>query len=389
MKVLAGFATDIGRVRQGNEDCYLADSPLFAVADGMGGHRGGEVASHLALDTVEAMHLRGEGTLADQVREANRVVFQRSGEDREVAGMGTTLTAALVDGDGLHLAHVGDSRAYLLRAGSLRQLTDDHTLVNRMVKAGEITRAEAEVHPHRNVVTRALGTEPEIPVDEQSVALLEGDRILLCSDGLTGMVTEEQIQAILETTDEPQQAADRLIRAANRAGGIDNITAVVLDVHEGEQEGAGGTAAAISSARSGGGTSPAGLQRRSVRKAGVTLLISVAVLLLALVGVRAYVHSQWYVGVSDSGYVAVYQGLPATPLGIQLSSLQTEYKDLSAADVGSFDIYKSLPNGITANSRADAEAIVTQMRADVVTQRAIKGGPGPTNSPAPSAGTGS
>jgi protein phosphatase len=389
MKVLAGFATDIGRVRQGNEDCYLAESPLFAVADGMGGHRGGEVASHLALDTVEAMHLRGEGTLADQVREANRVVFQRSGEDREVAGMGTTLTAALVDGDGLHLAHVGDSRAYLLRAGSLRQLTDDHTLVNRMVKAGEITRAEAEVHPHRNVVTRALGTEPEIPVDEQSVALLEGDRILLCSDGLTGMVTEEQIQAILETTDEPQQAADRLIRAANRAGGIDNITAVVLDVHEGEQEGAGGATAAISSARSGGGTSPAGPQRRSVRKAGVTLLISVAVLLLTLVGVRAYVHSQWYVGVSDSGYVAVYQGLPATPLGIQLSSLQTEYKDLSAADVGSFDIYKSLPNGITANSRADAEAIVTQMRADVVTQRAIKGGPGPTNSPAPSAGTGS
>lgn len=385
MKVVAGFATDIGRVRQGNEDCYLVESPLFAVADGMGGHRGGEVASHLALDTVEAMHLRGEGTLAEQVREANRVVFQRSAADRKVAGMGTTLTAALVEGDGLHLAHVGDSRAYLLRAGSLRQLTDDHTLVNRMVKAGEITRAEAEVHPHRNVVTRALGTEPEIPVDEQSVALLEGDRILLCSDGLTGMVTEDQIQAILETTDDAQEAADRLIRAANRAGGIDNITTVVLDVCEGEQE--VGAAATTASTRPGSGTPAIDKVRRSFRKAGVVGLISLAVLLLTAIGVRVYVHSQWYVGVSDSGHVAVYQGVPASPLGIDLSSMQTEYKDLSAADVGSFDIYKDLPNGITANSRADAEAIVTQMRADVLAQRSTKGGPGPTVAPTPSAGT--
>ena len=373
MKVLAGFATDIGRVRQGNEDCFLAESPLFAVADGMGGHRGGEVASHLALDTVEAMHLRGEGTLADQVREANRAVFARSSEDLKVAGMGTTLTAALVEGDGLHLAHVGDSRAYLLRAGSLRQLTDDHTLVNRMVKAGEITREEAAVHPHRNVVTRALGTEPEIPVDEQSVALLEGDQILLCSDGLTGMVTEDQIQAIMESTDDAQQAADRLIRAANRAGGIDNITAVVLDVREGSDEGA-----APANPRAAAITDPA---RRSLRKAGVTLLVSVAVLTLTALGLRVYVHSQWYVGMSDAGYVAVFQGVPATPLGIHLSTLQTEYKDLLGADVASFDLYKSLPNGITANSRADAEAIVTQIRADVTTQRAIKGGPGPTATP--------
>jgi protein phosphatase len=388
MKVLAGFATDIGRVRQGNEDCYLVESPLFAVADGMGGHRGGEVASHLALDTVEAMHLRGEGTLADQVREANRAVFERSSKDRSVAGMGTTLTAALVDGEGLHLAHVGDSRAYLLRAGSLRQLTDDHTLVNRMVKAGEITRAEAEVHPHRNVVTRSIGTEPDVPVDEQSVALLEGDRILLCSDGLTGMVTEDQIQAILESTDDAQQAADRLIRAANRAGGIDNITAVVLDVREGQDAAAPvGTATASRTPPKGGSSTRR--SSRSVKKAGITLLISVAVLGLALVGVRTYVHSQWYVGVSDSGYVAVFQGVPGSPLGLHLSTLQTEYKDLSAADVASFDIYRELPNGITANSRTDAESIVTQMRAYVVTQRSVKGGPGPTVSPTPSGGAAS
>lgn len=379
MKVAAGFATDIGRVRQGNEDSYLVEAPLYAVADGMGGHRGGEVASNLALETLEAKHLLGEGTLGDQVKEANRAVFARSSEDRKVAGMGTTLTAALVDGDGLHLAHVGDSRAYLLRAGSLRQLTEDHTLVNRMVKAGEITRSEAEVHPHRNVVTRSIGTEPEVPVDEQSVALLEGDRILLCSDGLTGMVTEDQIQAILETTDDPQEAADRLIRAANRAGGIDNITAVVLDVQEGSSEEAAAAPRPVSDRR---GASPAA--RRSVRKAGVVALIVVAVLALLGIGGRVYLHSQWYVGVSGDGYVAVFQGVPAKPLGIHLSSLQTEYKDLSATDIASFDIYKGLPSGITANSRTDAEAIVTQMRADVITQRAIKGGSGPTSPPAAS-----
>jgi protein phosphatase len=170
-----------------------------------------------------------------------------------------------------------------------------------------------------------------------------------------------------------------LIRAANRAGGIDNITAVVLDVQEGSSEEAAAAPRPASERRGG---SPAA--RRSVRKAGVAALIVVAVLVLLGIGGRVYLHSQWYVGVAGDGYVAVFQGVPAKPLGIHLSSLQTEYKDLSAADVGSFDIYKELPDGITANSRSDAEAIVTQMRADVLTQRAIKGGPGPTSPPAAS-----
>ena len=170
------------------------------------------------------------------IRSANRAVFERSISDRKVSGMGTTLTATTVDEQGAHLGHVGDSRAYLLRAGALRQLTDDHTLVNRMVKAGEITPQEAGTHPHRNVLTRSIGTEPEVVVDENDVPLIDGDRLLLCSDGLTGMVTEPQIQAILETTPDPQEAADRLIKAANRAGGIDNITVVILDIHEGAED---------------------------------------------------------------------------------------------------------------------------------------------------------
>ena len=229
MKVQVGVATDIGRVREGNEDSYLIEPPLYAVADGMGGHRGGEVASQLALETIEDLFRKDEGSLVEQVRSANHAVFMQSQEDTAVSGMGTTLTAALVEGSQLQLAHVGDSRAYLLRADSLRQLTADHTLVARMVKTGEITEAEAEVHPHRNVLTRSLGTEADVQVDEDVVGLLDGDRLLLCSDGLTGMVTEDQIKAILETEPDPQRASDRLIKAANRAGGIDNITVVVLD----------------------------------------------------------------------------------------------------------------------------------------------------------------
>jgi len=166
VRIEAGVATHVGQVRSGNEDAYLLEPPLYAVADGMGGHRGGEVASQLALTTIAESFRKGAVPFAEQVQAANRAVFERSGADRAVAGMGTTLTAAVIRGDLAHLVHVGDSRAYLLRAGSLRQLTDDHTLVNRMVKAGEITPAEAEVHPHRNVLVRALGTEPDVRLDQ-------------------------------------------------------------------------------------------------------------------------------------------------------------------------------------------------------------------------------
>ena len=240
MKIEVGSATDIGRVRERNEDSVLVSPPLYVVADGMGGHRGGQVASQVALEAMEGLATEGRGSLADHVHRANRAVWDRSVEDERLSGMGTTLTAAQIDGASALIAHVGDSRAYLLRDGSLRQLTTDHTLVARMVKSGEITEAEAEVHPHKNVLTRALGTDEEVEVDEDSIALVDGDRLLLCSDGLTGMVTEDQIQAILENSDQPQQAADRLVKAANRAGGIDNITVVVLDAIGEEDESGGG-----------------------------------------------------------------------------------------------------------------------------------------------------
>jgi serine/threonine protein phosphatase PrpC len=351
MRIEAGVATDIGKVRDGNEDSFLVEPPLYAVADGMGGHRGGEVASHLALETVEALAREGKDTLAEQVRAANRAVYETAQQDRAVTGMGTTLTAARIVDGAAHLAHVGDSRAYLQRGGSLRRLTDDHTLVNRMVKAGEITPDEAAVHPHRNVLTRALGTEPEVKVDVEEVVLMDGDRLLLCSDGLFGMVNEDQIQAILEADPDPQKTADRLVRAANRAGGVDNITVVVLDAH-----GDGGEVVApVPSARAGG--------RRAIGRwiagAGLAVVIVSGGLFLG----RAYVDDQWYVGVKDDR-VAIYRGVPAQPLGYHLSKV-VEETDLTAAQVQQLELYTNLPQGINADSEANAQEIVAQMRTDL------------------------
>ncbi len=357
MNVTAGAATDIGKVRENNEDFYLIDEPLFAVADGMGGALGGEVASQLAIQTVEELFRAGKGSLAEHVRLANRAVFERSVRDRAVAGMGTTLTAVKVEGSEAHLVHVGDSRAYLLRAGDLRLLTEDHTLVQRMVKRGEITKAEAEVHPHRNVMTRALGTEPDIEVDETSVALLDGDRLLLCSDGLTAMVTEQQVQAILESEPDPKRAAERLVRAANRAGGIDNITTVVLDARK-EEPTSGDTAGLIGRRIS--PPSKAATLRWAVR-AGITLTVVGAL----FAGFRVYVDHQWYVG-SSNGRVAVFQGIPAT-LGHFRFSHVVEQEDLQASTVEQLPLYSDLEKGITANSRAEAVAIVAQMRRDLGT----------------------
>jgi len=229
-----GAATDVGRARERNEDSLLAAPPLYAVADGMGGHRGGNVASELALQVLSRM---GDGSwdrLADQVREANRAILERAQGDRSLSGMGTTLTAAFTEGDVIHLAHVGDSRAYLLREGELHRLTEDHTLVHRMAVEGKITEAEEETHPQRSILIRALGVEELVDVDEVPVHALPGDRVLLCSDGLHSMVAEEDIRRTLAEASDAQDAADQLVDLANRAGGLDNITVIVLDFEPGD-----------------------------------------------------------------------------------------------------------------------------------------------------------
>ena len=362
MRIDVGATTDLGRVREVNEDSFLVEAPLYAVADGMGGHRGGDVASRLALETVESLFRKGDDTLAEQVRAANRAVYERSASDQRVSGMGTTFTAIIVEDATVHLAHVGDSRAYLLRAGDLRQITNDHTLVARMVKAGEITREEAAVHPHRNVVTRSLGTEPTVLVDEETIPLLDDDRVLICSDGLTGMVAEPQIQTILEAEPDPQRAADRLVKAANRAGGIDNITVVILDAHNEEGDPPPGQL-------------PAPSRRPDVKRVLTGVFVGFVVIVAGLFVVRTYVDRQWYVGESD-GRVAVFNGIPARPFGISMSSVAAQFDDLPADEVSQLEIYRDLAEGITVESEDAALDRVAQIRTDLADQAAAERGGG-------------
>jgi PPM family protein phosphatase len=376
VKVVVGAATDIGLVRDGNEDSYLVEDPLFVVADGMGGHRGGEVASRLAVQTIETMFRRGEGALAEQVQQANRAVFERSSADRTVAGMGTTLTAAVVEGDRARLAHVGDSRAYLLRDGRLRMLTEDHTLVHEMVQQGEITEAEAERHPQRSVVTRALGMDASVPVDEVIVDLQPGDRLLICSDGLTSMVGDDSIADVLRTRVDPQRAAEALVKAANDRGGVDNTTAIVVAV--GDDAGSSPRRGSVShetpvapppaGRRANAAAAPpaAGPERArpAWRRVAIVVAVLAVLLVAALVGVRSYVDSQWYVGVAN-GHVAIFQGIPADVAGFELHHVVLE-TTIPAVDAEQLAIYRTrLSDGITAENRTNAEEIVDQIRADV------------------------
>ncbi len=230
--IVVGAATDTGMVRDHNEDGYLFDDNLglLAVADGMGGHRGGEVASATALDALYTA-FSGAGDIQEAVGVANDVVYERSTTDEGLRGMGTTMTAGVFDRRGtMTIAHVGDSRAYLLRDDELTRITTDHSLVEELMAAGELTEEEAERDPRRSMITRAVGLEPGVDVDVHPVALEAGDRLLLCSDGLTTMLHEAEIAALLDEEDDPERAAQVLVAAANAAGGVDNITVLVIDV---------------------------------------------------------------------------------------------------------------------------------------------------------------
>jgi PPM family protein phosphatase len=241
MRIAASHAgTDPGRKRRINEDSFVIAPPLFAVADGMGGAQAGEVASALAAGALEESGANGGGErrVAELIQEANRRVHERATTDAATAGMGTTITAALVEPDGrVVFGHVGDSRAYRLRDDTLEQLTNDHTLVAELVRRGELSPGEAEVHPQRSVITRALGTDPDVDVDTFAVDAQAGDVYLICSDGLSSMVDSRDIGEILrQNRDDLVGAARALIQAANRGGGEDNITAVLFAVEDGDPD---------------------------------------------------------------------------------------------------------------------------------------------------------
>jgi protein phosphatase len=225
--------TDAGRKRLRNEDAFVCEPPLFAVADGMGGAQAGELASSLA---AAALREQGSGAaseerIAELLREANRRVYERATEDAATTGMGTTVTVALVEGDRVMFGHVGDSRAYLLRNGSLDQITDDHSLVAELVRSGRLSPKEAESHPQRSVITRALGTDPDVEIDTFSITARPGDLFLLCSDGLTAMVDDREILELAEKNrDDLRAAVHALLGAANRGGGEDNITVILFEI---------------------------------------------------------------------------------------------------------------------------------------------------------------
>ena len=227
-------ASDTGRRRRRNEDNYVVAPPLFGVADGMGGAQAGEVASQLAASALEAGDpeaLEGTNRLDALIQEANRRIYDRASTDPTASGMGTTMTVALVEGMNVAIGHVGDSRAYLVRGEQMEQLTEDHSLVNELLKTGKLSEEEAQVHPQRSVITRAVGTDPDVDVDGFTIEAEEGDVFLICSDGLSDMVEDEEIlELVHQNRDDLDKAVKALVKAANRGGGEDNITALAFRI---------------------------------------------------------------------------------------------------------------------------------------------------------------
>src|SRR5512133_1657931 len=332
--------TDTGRQRHANEDSYYARAPMFAVADGMGGAQAGEVASRIAAGAFE--HGQGsddapaEGQLEEIAPAANREIHQLAQQASSRAGMGTTLTAAMLRDDEVSLGHVGDSRAYLFRDGELKRLTKDHSLVEELRRQGRLTEEQAEEHPQRSIITRALGPEPNVNVDTMTFPARDGDVFLLCSDGLTTMVSDEEIREILVRSKTLRSAVNKLVDAANRGGGRDNITAVAFRVadaeaKEGEEsatlisrtaEQAGLTGEKVRAATDrlrGRGPMPAPRRRRRILGWAVAILAAIVV----FGGGFLVARSAYFLGTDDQGQVALYRGLPYTlPLGISLYSKQ-------------------------------------------------------------------
>jgi len=347
--------TDAGRRRRRNEDSFVVEPPLFVVADGMGGAQAGEVASRLAAAAFREFHeadeLEPEARLAATVQEANRRIYERAQQDTEVSGMGTTITAALAGDESIAIGHVGDSRAYRVRGRQLEQLTEDHSLVADLIRSGRLTPEEAESHPQRSVITRALGTDPEVDVDTFTLEAEAGDVFLLCSDGLTSMVTDDEILSLLDASGDLERAGKALVKAANKSGGEDNITVVLFTLAE-EEDVAGETAVMHDGRGSAdeledtlsGLEAPAATRssetavaepgtallepeqveadwgvvdepqpdrpRRRWRRAVVWALAGLALVLLVLAAAFWGVSRANFIGAESDGHVAVYQGLP-------------------------------------------------------------------------------
>jgi protein phosphatase len=349
--------SDTGRQRPANEDNYFVTSPLFVVADGMGGAQAGEVASQTAVefftDGLPDGPASAEERLATLVARANARIHELAQSDEHLAGMGTTLTAAYVAEHDLAVAHVGDSRLYVLRDGELQQLTDDHSLVGELIRRGQIRAEEAEEHPQRSIITRALGIEHDVVVDHYTWPVRDGDVVLICSDGLTSMVPDARVAEIIRDAPSLAEAAQRLVQAANEAGGRDNITVILFSVEEvtpgaagmvgDDQRTVAGAAAPRTeevreaTVRAQGpatatGTVPraprpprapsaaAAPKRRRRRVPGAVKGFLVVAILLGIVASGAWIASRsvYFIGTDDDGFVTLYQGLPYELPGLNL-----------------------------------------------------------------------
>jgi PPM family protein phosphatase len=330
--------TDTGRQRHANEDSYFAQAPIFAVADGMGGAQAGEVASRIAAGAFEQgldRETSAEGQLREIAQEANREIHELAQKDSSRAGMGTTLTAALLRDDEVALGHVGDSRAYVLRDGELKRLTKDHSLVEELRRSGRLTDEQAEEHPQRSIITRALGPEPRVNVDTMTVPAKDGDVFLLCSDGLTTMVSDEEISEILLDSKNLRSAVNKLVDSANKRGGRDNITAVAFRVAEAGEAGDEG-ATLVSKTAEGAGLSGERVRAAADRLRGrgpmpapqgrrraIKLAAALVVVLLVVAGAVFLARQVYFLGADDEGRVALYRGLPyELPLGVDLYTEQ-------------------------------------------------------------------
>jgi protein phosphatase len=391
--------TDTGRQRRGNEDSSLARAPLFVVADGMGGAQAGEVASRIAVDLF-AQGLPDAGAteerLATVVQAANEQIYERAHSEQQLAGMGTTLTAAYLDDGGVSIAHVGDSRAYLFRDGQLKRLTQDHSLVDELVREGKLTEEQAAEHPQRSIITRALGPEAQVTVDTWTYPVRAGDVLLLCSDGLTSMLSEERISEILNAAASLEKAGDQLIAEANAAGGRDNITVVAFRVEDIGADGqidqptmVGATpphapptappppqssppespapetktaspAAKVPLAR----TQGTGMYRtvdkprKTRRYAKPIAAVIAALIVLALILGGGYLATRqlYFIGTNSHGIVTIYRGLPYDlPAGIHL--YETFYVSGVPASVLPPDRQRTLLNN-HLRSQADAQNLM-------------------------------
>jgi protein phosphatase len=381
----ATAVTDTGRRRRRNEDAFVCDPPLFAIADGMGGAQAGEIASHLAATSLQHAERGGpvdEQTVTQLIQDANRSVYDRARSDEATSGMGTTMTVALLDGDIVRLGHVGDSRAYLVRDHALAQLTEDHSLVGELVRSGRLSPEEAEAHPHRSVITRVLGTDPEVEVDAFSIETKPGDLFMLCSDGLSAMVHDARLlELIEENRGDVEATSHALVAEANASGGEDNITVVLFSIATLDDT-IELPATLVSPAPDGGHVDEDTLSDLTrvqpvpvVKAASATSVVEaphrrrrlswriwlpLAVILLAVLaagGVYGLSRAN-FVGADDAGYVAVFQGVPwSLPFGIHLYR-EVYTSRLLAAELSQDERRKLFDH--TLRSRGASERLVKQ-----------------------------